>query len=234
MRKTLKKDQTNLILIIPFILISIPYFALLILLGQLIRVGIDPPAQTRNSYRLEFVIEESRKQTEISPSRTKSSSLEVTEQDSEQETYKNTLFGYAFDYPSNSQVKQLSYDNCIKDECKIVNDKLDILKVHSVYISTYKSASRLNYDFDIGLDKNKYKEPRRMLVGGETFYQIVSKQGYLEILAKEYKYIDNTLWIKNEHKVDKSHGDYYVSFDKGVVPEDKILELETILNTFEF
>lgn len=227
----LQINPSNRILLVPLFLMVIPYFILLILLGSLIGAGfISTTSITSQKEEPKFTLNEIEKET--SPSA--NIDPEGTGFAQEWQTYENDNFGYKFNYPVSIKVTPITKDNCNSNECSLLDANQEIVKLQDLVISSYHSNYNMTFDFDKGLDKSLYKEPRRVIIDKEAYFHIISKDRKVEMFVKEYKYISDTLWVKNEHKVSTSIGNYYISFDKGAIPEEEIYQFEAVLETFRF
>ncbi len=162
--------------------------------------------------------------------------LNITELKSEDWTqYTNDSYGYSFEYPENLEVKEIISDNCGGIYCFTLNNGEDITKVELLNISTYFSNSIMDFDYDEGLDGSEYKELRETVINGDTYYYVISNDGIVKMLAYEYKYEDDILWVKTEHRVNGNNGNYYISLIKGInIPEDALDLYDSVLRTMKF
>jgi hypothetical protein len=214
---------------------SVPYFLLLIATGSFVGIGFKPEEIiTHEQYEITPTQESEMDTSDSLSDQTTDSQLPQTGDELAWTIYKNQSFGYTLSCPKTLTANELSSANCQEAECNLLRENLEIVKLNSLLISTFRSNLELDFDYDRGLNQSDYKEPRRIIIDGEMYYLIVSNEGNIEMLVKEYKFIDDILWVKNEHKVNSEKGNYYISFDNGSIPEEDLYELEATFETFEF
>jgi hypothetical protein len=153
-------------------------------------------------------------------------------------SYTSSSYGYTFGYPQDVQVTDSSIGECRGLNCVLVSQQKDVIMIGSLNITTFFSQAVLDFAYDEGLDKSLYKEPQQTTIGGNTYYYIITKEGYVKMLTFDYKYRDDILWVKTDHKVQGALSSYYIKFDTGIsknsISEDNIDDLNHIFETFTF
>jgi hypothetical protein len=210
-----------------------PIYVLISLSIMFVILGLNyaKPKQNKPTGKYYIVYEDDKQEEASEQNEVVSSEVNTNEWAS----FQNSVYGYSFKYPSDSNVQELSFDACQRIDCR---KNGDVALLDSINISSFYTQISYFLSYNEGLDKEKYKEPVETTIGGEKFYYIISKEGYIDMIVKEYKYIENLLWVKTLYKVDKANNSYYIEFDKTIIPveisESKIERYNQIFNTFKF
>lgn len=152
--------------------------------------------------------------------------------------YTNPSFSYTFQYTPTDLVYSLSEGYCRQIRCTQTGNPDSLITINNLLISAYAANDRLDLDFDEGLDKNSYGKPKEVIIDGHSFYMIFSNNGYLEMIVPEYKYKDDTLWIKKDYHVTKNGTSYYISFDgrllQSEIKTEESDKIKSILQSMTF
>lgn len=230
-----KKDLKYLFILVPSTVVVSLCFVLLVLAGSL-AVLVSDVSLLQVEPSQELYVQEEAENIEAKTLEGNTTSFDSNSFENEEwESYKNEVYGYTFDFPVSVNIRELSPDNCNGIYCARVDNNEDITFIDSLNISAYYSKAIMEFDFDEGLEKALFKEPKETLIDGEIYYYIISNEGFINLLAHEYKYEGDILWVKTEHKVAKERGGYYISFEKGMnMSEEKISLFEAVFKTFKF
>ncbi len=153
-------------------------------------------------------------------------------------TYTDPNHKFSFDYSAMLNLNKRTKKDCKTKFCEKLSKFYKTIKIDSLFISTANNPDSSEIIFDRGFDKSKHIAPQKAKIEDQTFYYIISKDGFIKAITKEYKYRNDMIWIKTSTLVEKPGRNYYISFYFGEsynrIPKNKMKVLNKIFKTFKF